>query len=232
MAVAFDAKFTADVLTTGAGPFTVTGATSGLTVGSGSNRVLVILVVLVDGTTGRTVTSAHWDSAGTNQAATLIGRATQFSWSAELWGLVAPTSGNLSLNVAISGTCSDVFIDAASFTGVNQTGGVTSFAHFNTAITASSALPSIAITSAVGNIAIGVESSTSANVAGTFNNTTIFGDDGGTGSGGANYGAGAASVTLSSSANQVNGFIYAGCDIVAAAGAGDTFGNNMGRLMM
>src|SRR5260221_7801876 len=114
MAVALDVK-TGPVNTTA---FSGTGVTSisavpGVTVGSGANRALVVLLRFGSNSnvipSGLTVT---WDSGGTNQALTQIpntsagqndnGGTNQTSCVA--FGLVAPTPGNKTLLVSWTGS--------------------------------------------------------------------------------------------------------------------------------
>jgi hypothetical protein len=151
MAVAFDAKGTADATGNGATSkdltvLTITGALS--------NSALVAQV----GFSLQTVASVTlaWDNAGTPQSMTQITAAngTGTVARAELWGLIAPTSGNKTLHAAWTGA-SDVYLQAASWSGVDQTGGATSFAHSTSATGTTTGNNithnSITITSAVNN---------------------------------------------------------------------------------
>lgn len=105
---------------------TITDST--LTIPSGSNLGLVA-AVSYGGTgitcppTGVTVT---WNGVGlsliTSQAA-----ADSIHSCSTLWGLVNPATGNHSLTSTWTGAVSDALIGGVSFSGVNQTGGSTSF---------------------------------------------------------------------------------------------------------
>jgi hypothetical protein len=159
VAVTFDAKQTTQFFATAsAGPFDHNAAGGVITVGSSAQRALIALIGLGKASPVTTVTSVTWDNGGTNQAMASIGATNVTSgtnqFRVELWGLVAPTSGQKTLHVVISGTTSDVYIDEVSFTGVDQTGGATSFANVtsNSATTAST--ETITVTSAVGNIGV------------------------------------------------------------------------------
>jgi hypothetical protein len=147
MAVTFDSDATN---TTDAGPATSFTNTL-LTVGSGTNRVLLALVCWDTSTPG-TVTAA-WDVVGANQAMTLIVAVNGSSTNrVELWGLVAPVSGNKTLTVT-STNSNHCCLSAIAFAGANQTGGATSFPN-STSATASTANPSLVITSATGNFTV------------------------------------------------------------------------------
>lgn len=155
MAVAFDANATAVVTGTG-----VTGVTnSNLTVGAGANRALVTQLILSLKTAS--AVTVNWDNAGTPQSQALIVSAsgTGTIARAELWGLVAPTSGNKAARAAWTGA-SDAYLNPTSFTGVDQTGGATSFPHSTSATGTITGVVAFAnaITSAVGNFTVGATS--------------------------------------------------------------------------
>src|SRR5687767_6359737 len=127
MAVTFDA--------TGSGYDASLGSTNDfaalLTVGSGADRALV--VGLAWNNPNHVSVAVTWDQGGTNQAMTLIGTENHGGGTGrcDLYGLVAPTSGSLTLRVAMSsGFSGELFVCGASFAGVNQTGGATSFANY------------------------------------------------------------------------------------------------------
>jgi hypothetical protein len=89
MAVAFDAVGTdtrADSATT--------NDNSTLTVGSGSNRALIVFVT--HNNVAITAETVVWDPAGANQALTLIGTQLEAidNTRVSIYGLVNPTSGN------------------------------------------------------------------------------------------------------------------------------------------
>jgi hypothetical protein len=95
------------------------------TVGSGSNRVLIGLAAWGAASAPTGVTMA-WDPAGTNQSLTSIQELTSGSVKVALFGLVAPTSGNLTLRCSWTNGA-EIFIAAVSFTNADQTGGATTF---------------------------------------------------------------------------------------------------------
>lgn len=126
---------------------------TGITVGTGSHRALVVTLQF-DSNSDPTGVSATWDSGGTNQAMTLIksldknGDGSGGGCVNQLWGLVAPTSGNKTLAIATSS--SRFFVSAISFTGVNQTGGTTSFPNATGAV----AVETVNITTVAGDYAM------------------------------------------------------------------------------
>lgn len=215
MAVAFDAN--ASAVVTGVGVTSVT--TSNLTVGAGANRALVTQLVL-SLKTAASVT-VNWDNAGTPQAQTLIVSAngTGTVARAELWGLVNPISGAKAARATWTGA-SDVYINPTSFTGVDQTGGATSFPHSTSATgTLSGSTPiaySAAITSAVGNFTVGATSLDIGSLSLTtqtsnFLNNTLAVD------GASSRATGAASVSHGWSGDTVGGhWVIVGTDILAS----------------
>jgi hypothetical protein len=117
---------------------------TGLTIVSGSNLALVVSVNW-DSSVIPTGLAMTWDSGGTNQAMTRIIASNQ----GELWGLVNPTVGNKTLALSWT-TAVRLFVVGMSFSGVDQTGGATSFPH-----STSSATATLSVTSAAGNIVMG-----------------------------------------------------------------------------
>jgi hypothetical protein len=99
-----------------------------LTVGTGSNRALVVGTYYFDNTI--TAPAVHWDSSGTNQAMTSIANLGTSGGGVriELWGLIAPTSGNKTLTVTWT-TTGNVAVVACSWTGVNATFGTAFTGH-------------------------------------------------------------------------------------------------------
>lgn len=223
MAVAVDATSTAFVTTTNTSYTGTANITIGASLSNGALTLLVVWPSLV------TATAVHWDSAGTNQLMTSIGAATNTTGAvrAELFGLIAPTSGNKNVNITWTGGSDEIQIYAVSWTGVNQTGGATSFAHLTTGNNqslASNGVLTLNVTSAVGNAVIAgfVNDFTWATPT-PCNQTQLYASNGGTLAGCANRAAGAASVSMTATngASADNG-AGVGCDIVAA-GAGAAF---------
>ncbi len=215
-AVVFDANATAD--TAGSSILGTTGVSStNLTVGSGANRALVVQIAF--GVQAVTTVAVVWDSGGTNQALTLIGtlNSTTTTGRVDLYGLVAPTSGAKTLKLTWNAVTSDVTMNAVSWTGVNQTGGVTSFPHFTSARGQSTAI-SLAITSAVGNATMDA-TETSGTPSAPTQTQTYLDTSRPTISGCGSRGTGAATVTHAWTTSGSSDFwVQVGTDILAASG--------------
>lgn len=220
MAVAFDAKVTITADTTGATSL----STSTLTVGSGSNRALIAFVGFSQGSIPAGL-SCTWDSGGSNQSMTQVASVVDGAGShvIVIFGLVNPVSGAKVLRAAWTASL-EAHLSAVSFTGVDQTGGVTSFPHANSA-TATSTSASVTITSATGNMVVAACEQDSFVFTST-NGTTIDLDTGSPGPQAAMaslYNNGAATVACTAAwggGSVVNSIV--GCDILAAGG-GVTF---------
>ena len=148
MAVAFDAAGTEGR----SGAAQTTFDYTGLTVGVISNGALGVLLMFDSG--GVSGVAAHWDSAGANQAMTSIGTvSTPGGRLSQAFGLVAPVAGNKTLHLNWTGAA-EVYVVAVSWSGVDQTGGGTTFKNY-TSQSASTSTPSITVTSAVGDAVMG-----------------------------------------------------------------------------
>ncbi len=165
--VVFNSAGTAQHTTVDSTSFNYTG----ITVGSGANRALVFAVTFMASVTGVT---AVWDQGGTNQAMEFIGSQKQNQWDVWIYwfALVNPTPGNNTLAVNWTTAVAAAF-EAADFEGVDQTGGVTSFAGFAGA-SGATASPGVTITTAVGDIAVAGTTNDLANVTGRSH--TLIGD--------------------------------------------------------
>jgi hypothetical protein len=214
MSVAFDANSTADKTANGV----TTADLTTLTVGAGSQRAVVGQIVWSGTVTSPSLT---WDNGGTNQAmAAVTGAGATSTCRVELWGVVAPTSGAKTLRASWT-TARDIYLNAVAWTGVDQTGGTTSFPNGTGSTNSSSTTVTgtVSVTSAVGNAVMAVHGTPDANAT-SVNNTQTFLDSSAAGiSGLGNRAAGAASVSMTGTINGA-GTIHiasAGCDIVAAA---------------
>lgn len=192
-----------------------------MTVGSGSNRALVVGVTC-NSATANVPSAVTWDQGGTNQSLSSLGTAIATGDGVSkvyLYGIVAPTSGLKTLRVSCSpsGT-GEIFVCGVSVAGADQTGGVTTFAHYNTA-TGNSATGSVTITSASGNIT--VEMTSGPEVMSSPTQTQVFVNNSGSfTSAGASRAAGAATVTHQWTFASAVQWAVAGIDIVAAGGGG------------
>jgi hypothetical protein len=218
MSVAIDAQTTSAFSGSGTNAFTSTA----LTVGSGSNRALIVVMTMDTQTpTGLTLT---WDSGGSNQAMTQIGSATNGQTGGNfnyitMFGLVNPISGNKTLAGSWTSPCgADAY--AYSFTGANQTGGTTSFPNFNSA-TGASSTAAVSITSATGNQTVAIYSDPD-QVFNSTNGTAGFIDNSASGNyaTASDYTAGAATVSHSAALGGSSvGWVAIGCSIAAAGAA-------------
>lgn len=149
MAVAIDATGTEGL--TGTGVTNLTGLSGGnykgLTVGASlSNGAILVLLQFDANVSAITCT---WGAQTLTRIGTGITQANGFR--AELFGGVAPTSGNQALAASWT-TAAQCAVAAISVSGANQTGGTTTFAHSNTATSTSVVSISVVVTSAVGNM--------------------------------------------------------------------------------
>lgn len=210
-AVTFDARGATACIVNGAQTKT---CTSLLTVGSGSNRALVCAITW--STNNPTAKSLTWDTGGTNQAMTVITNAGATNTvRVEIWGLVAPTSGLKSLLVSWTNNA-DMTVDCASWTGVDQTGGVTSFPH-GTGSTGSSTAPAVTVTSASGNAVM--DSVAVINTLSAPTQTQVYLTAANTQDGGSSRAAGAATVAFGWTNTATGVWADAGTDIQASGGA-------------
>lgn len=214
MAVAFDAVSSGDTRVAGATSLSHTN----LTVGSGANRALVVLLVF--SSLSVTAISCTWDSGGTNQAAssiTSIGNGA--GGLSVLFGLVAPTSGNKTLAVSWSGS-SDCTCAAISFTNANQTGGTTTFANAATNTGSSTGSTVTVATNAASAVVASLATKTGIS---SLNHTTIYTDNSGANnSAGGNYEVGGSTATMTGT-NSVSG-LWAMCGVsVAPLSSGGLF---------
>lgn len=154
-----------------------------------------------------------WD---TTQSVLAITNATATNGTvqvAQCWGLVNPNTGAKALVTSWS-TARDIVVNGTSYTGVDQTGGVTSFPN-GAGATGSSVTASVTVTSAVGNAVQAAH--TLGNTCSAVNNTQLFRDNNPANiSGAGNRAAGAASVAMTATLTSSN-WASAGTDILAAA---------------
>lgn len=210
---------------TGTSPFTFTSL---FTIGSSLTNPAALFYVLASPVTTFSSITCTW--AGTN--CPVIGSTQQSGFDALfLFGLTNPTSGPNNLVVTITGTLTtpfDVYATGVSFSGVNQTGGTTSFAHFNSSGgTGTTLSQTLAITTASGNYTIGCGSFGSSTGTGSTasspgTNNEITNDSTGFGNSGisslvAVNASTSTSTTYTFSQTPADVLHMIGCDIVAAA---------------
>jgi hypothetical protein len=102
-----------------------------ITVGSGANRALIVMAQFGSSVATVGTITATWDVGGTAQVMFKIGSQNESDNSActFLFGLLAPTAGNLTLQVAWTGSASYT-ICAVSFTGADQGSPAGTFKNF------------------------------------------------------------------------------------------------------
>jgi hypothetical protein len=197
LSVALDANATAPTL----GSAITTLDNGNLTVGAGANIVLVAQIACNN--TSMAVSSMVWDPGGANQALTKIVAASGGnSDRVELWGLLAPVSGNKILRATWSPSC-NAQLNASSFSGAGGFEG----AVVNTGVGTSS---SLSVPSLAGNIVMDCIRVQSGGLA-TPTQTRLFLQSGVSG---ASYAAGASTVTFGW-ALASGDWIEIGCEIVA-----------------
>lgn len=217
MAVTFDANQTAVATANSVTSIT----TSNLTVGAGANRALVVQVAL-----GGSVTALalKWDNLGTPQSLAVITGATAAQSGTpfervELWGLVAPTSGAKQLSVTWT-TARDVYVNGVAWTGVDQTGGTTTFPHGTGSIGSGTTAQGITVTSATGNATMAVfDTGSAVNISSVNNTQTFLSNVAANIDAAGNRAAGAATVSHTATYSGAAAWGAAGTDILASAGA-------------
>lgn len=187
-----------------------------LTVGVGSNRALIAQACW---TGVPTAISFSWDATGTPQTVVLIssGSTTGNRQTCEVAGLVNPTSGAKTLRATWTGS-QEIIMQGVSWTGVDQTGGITSFPNRNLAAGTSNT-PSITITSAIGNATMDAIANGTSFIMNSVSATQTYLNHGATSlESGGSRAAGASSVTMTASLAGSDQWIAVGTDI-AAVGA-------------
>jgi len=215
MAVAFDAKSTASTTANGATSITTT---ANLTITAGSNMALTVQILWSVAVTSPSVT---WDTGGTNQACTAVtGAAASNTAQAQIWGLVNPTTGAKATKAQWT-TSADVVINQISWSGVDQTGGATSFPN-GASGTGNSNSDSVSVTGTSTSTAIVACFATKTGSYTATSNTNAFTNNTpSTMSSAGNYKVPSASGANSMTATQdaVGLWAAAGCEIAAAGGA-------------
>ena len=202
MAVAIDTVGTEG----GTGSYVETISSVG-TVGSGTNRAIVCQLIFdIASVTG---VSVVWDPEDANEAMSLIGKTSDDCL--QFWGLVNPTTGSGKNVTATWTNTKSCAISNVSFTGVNQSGGTSSFT-YEAEVTGNSTTPSITVTTANGNATMDVGLNTAAPFASPTQTQTLANN-----SMPINYVGG--SVGLAAAATNVHSWTLAGSGAWREAGA-------------
>ncbi len=189
MAVAFDAKVTADTTTNSGTSLNNTN----LTVGSGANRALIATAQISN--ISATSLACTWNGVSMTLAGTPITGAVAV---AAIFYLANPASGNNTLTFSYSGVAGNIYLGAASFTGADQ---VTTVSNYTTASSNGGTVTSSSTGAAVDSIAN--------QGAGAPTQTQIYNDRSGSiVNGGSSYNIGSASAVFSWTAGTNN--IWAG----------------------
>jgi hypothetical protein len=101
---------------------------NGLTIVAGTHIALVAQIAISVAATGL---SLVWDAAGANQSLTQIGTIGDGIANYQLWGLVAPVTGNKLLTASWTNNAT-IIIGASAYNNVSQIGGSSSFGNFTT----------------------------------------------------------------------------------------------------
>jgi hypothetical protein len=232
MAVAFDAKTAAGTSGNGVSPLNVTN----MTVGSGANRALVLLVNCADSATGFPGGfAANWDSAGTPQLMTQITGTLVSSagtGTTALYALLAPTSGAKTLSITWTTGSHEMHAQAVAFTSVDQTSIAVAFPHGTT--NSGNADPAtITVTTANGNAVVAVFAQSTGNWASTNNNTIDLDNTGPNVGLAGNYVLSTgASATMTATIGGAAAFDAAGTAILAAGGGAPVAPSSTPRLLM
>lgn len=165
-----------------------------------TNGAIVVCIINEVGSPG--ASTVKWDPTGANQSFTQIGQASDTSGNYYItyWGLVGPTTyGNKTIAITQTNAPPTTQVAAISLTGVNQTGGTSSFAGFTSNAPASaSTTATVTISSSTNDLVLAaafVASNGSGNLSAP-NQTLIF-DDNTNQVWGWQYASGASSVTSS-----------------------------------
>lgn len=210
MAVLFDAKGTSDA-TSGAAVQTFTF--NNLTIGTGQNRALVVMLHFALKTvTGITCT---WNGVSMAAITNASGSDSGTNGFVQLFGLVNPASGNQSLVVNWTGL-TQLTVDAISFVGVDQTGGNTTFPNGTSAI-GTSTTSLIAVTSALDHMVVAAYSNPNNGFTSVNNNQIFIDNTPALIDCAANYSAGASSVTMAAIMSASSSWVGVATDILPDA---------------
>lgn len=200
-----------------------------LTIGSGSNRALVLGLQFEASAIPSGLTATWNGTSLTAITGTNSGSHGGCSCALVMFGLVAPASGNHSLVISWTGSNS-IHAFAVSFTGVDQTGGATSFPGGTSVVedTATASPITGPVSSASGDIVVAAgmqDCQPWGAISGTTIATDLSGPDFGSA---ANYSPGAATVSPTFAFTGTCVFGFVGTDVKAASGGGGGGGKRRG----
>jgi hypothetical protein len=128
---------------------TATTASWSHTVGTGSNRILVVGISMVSATTTNTVTSVSYGGSAMSRIGT-VNRIATILYRTEIWYMRSPPSGTSTITVNLSNGAS-ITAGATSFAGVNLSDPLGSFV---SATGINSSLPTVNATTVAGDMVI------------------------------------------------------------------------------
>lgn len=185
MAITFDSKSNGGVANT------QTSRTWSHTIGSGDNRILVVLAMARDssGTGDEVVSSITYGGVSLTSAGTVENTGIT---RCEVWYLSEPTEGTANIVVTYAGSCQTVSTMAASFFGVN----LSNLAVVETESTGTGTSVSVATSGNIGDLVIGQVAADTSTSNSTTSGTALFNNDGSRQHGGSYEILGAASFDL------------------------------------
>lgn len=196
-----------------------------LTIAAGSQTALVLLLDLTAGnTTIPTSLACTWGGTTVPLIGSHFDNSSGITHGDAIFGLVAPATGNLTASCTWTNGAS-WYLTAIAFNGVNQAGGTTSFANFNTGILTpgTSTTPSVTVTSnGAQDIVVGIGQAfggpSFTSVQGT--STEIFDSTAGNQNAWAQYIAGVSpNVALGANLNTAGSWTISAINVVSAAAA-------------
>src|ERR1700719_1791975 len=212
MAVGFDATSDAEFSGTNISSFT----DNSFTIGTGSNRAMVYGLNFGWSTyTQPTGISVVWDPTGANQPLSLIVQSPNTSGNvfAQLWGLVAPVSGNKSLAVSWASPVDLVKAAGVSFIDVDQTGGTTTFNNANTNFGTFANVVNLTVLTTANDAAVGDAVGTGPGNFASFGLQNIFHDTSGFMNAAASYEINGTTAAFNMSASGYNNWSSIGTNI-------------------
>jgi hypothetical protein len=199
--------------------------------GAATNTAAVFIIGF-GGTTVPSVT-VTWNGSSAGIAAITGASVTGTTTTCQAFGLVG-ISGTHNVVASWTGALSALLF-VASFQGVDQTGGATTFAHGTANNVAANATHNLPITSAIGNMTVAAFFDDGGTLFSSLTGTGVTQDQlnsGGGPNGVSGHGTGAASVTMTANLAAADDSTGCGCDLKAAGGAAPVTPSSTSRLLM
>lgn len=226
MAVVLDALGSADFYSAGNTNFTFTN----LTIGTGASNYALVAMFSLNPGTG--VASVTWNGV----SLTLIGSQANLagvpSWTTFLYGLVAPASGPQTLAITLSGAATEAYIDALSFSGVDQTGGSTTFANVQTAVVQTTIPLSCTTTGTASDYTVASVAMVGGTHVSAMSGTPLFNDTTGSQNASGQYSSGVGTITSTLTSATGAQAAMAAVTVKAASGGGGAAASYGNMTMM